>query len=115
MIRRIEITPSFEQAAARFEGADAKHVAAFVTKLTEDPEREGVHFERVHEARERHILSARVSRDLRAVAYECEGVLSLLWVDHHDRAYSWARTRCVECHPVTGHVIRVYEADRASE
>ena len=55
------------------------------------------------------MCSARVSLEMRAIAYRSAGTLTLLWVDHHDAAYAWARSRCVECHPVTGHVVRVFE------
>ena len=112
MIREIAIADSFEESGSRLEGSAAKHVAAFVEKLVAEPDSHGAHFEPVRNAQDRHMLSARVSRELRAIAYECAGLLTLLWVDHHDHAYAWARTRCVECHPMTGRVLRVYEADR---
>ena len=115
MITEIFVADSFDESALRFEGSEAKHVVAFVDKLAASPGSHGVRFEPVREAHDRHMLSARVSRSLRAIAYECAGVLSLLWVDHHDRAYTWARARCVECHPVTGRVVRVYEAERPAE
>lgn len=109
MIRQIEVAASFEEAAARLQGPDRKHVDAFVQKLVAAPDSWGVHFEMVRDAHDRHMLSARVSRDLRAVGYECGDVLTLLWADQHDKAYTWAAHRCVECHPVSGHVIKHYE------
>ena len=105
------VAGSFEEAARRLEGPEAKHIAAFVDKLAADPASHGARFEPVRKAQDRHMLSARVSLSLRAIAYECAGVLTLLWVGHHDAVYAWARNRCVECHPVTGRVVRVYEAD----
>ena len=113
MITEIVIADSFPQSAARFQGPDAKHVAAFVEKLMVSPDAHGVRFEPVRDAHDHHMLSARVSRSLRAIAYECAGVLTLLHVDHHDQAYAWARGRCAECHPVTGRIVRVYEAGPA--
>ena len=111
MIGEILVAESFDESARRFEGPEAAHVAAFVDKLVASPNGHGVRFEPVREAHESHMVSARVSLALRAIAYECADVLTLLWVDHHDQAYAWARTRCVECHPLTGRVVRVYEAE----
>ena len=115
MIAEIVVADSFDESAGRLEGPEAKHVAAFVDKLAASPDSHGVRFEPVSRAHDRHMVSARASRSLRAIAYECAGVLTLLWVDHHDRAYTWARARCVECHPVTGRVVRVYEFERSGE
>lgn len=107
----IVVAPTFDEACEKFRGGDLKHIHAFVDKLVTDPYRAGLHFEKLHEHTDDKMRSARVSRELRAIAYECSDVITLLWVDHHDRAYRWARSKCVTCHPVTGRVLEVTDAE----
>jgi mRNA-degrading endonuclease RelE of RelBE toxin-antitoxin system len=110
MITEVAIADSFEEALSRLEKPDAKRARHFMSKLCDDPGRAGLGFEIVRRQPDRNMRSARVSLEMRVIAYQCSGMLTLLWVDHHDAAYAWARSRCVECHPVTGRVIRVVEA-----
>ncbi len=98
----IQMSKSFVDALARLDGADARRTAIFIDRLMEDPTRSSFNFERVNDARDPKIRSARVSRELRVILHQDAGVLLLLYVNHHDIAYGWARTKCVECNVVTG-------------
>jgi hypothetical protein len=109
----IVVADSFDEACDRLEKGDAKHVDAFVVRLVDDPSRAGMRFEIVRKQSDRNMRSARVSLDLRAIGYLCGETLTLLWVDHHDAAYRWARSKCVVCQPITGHVISVTDAPEA--
>jgi mRNA-degrading endonuclease RelE of RelBE toxin-antitoxin system len=109
----IVVADTFDQACERLDQADAKRADAFVDRLVTDPSRAGTHFEIVRKQPDRNMRSARVSLELRAIAYLHGETLTLLWVDHHDSAYRWARAKCVVCHPVTGHVIAVTDAPEA--
>jgi hypothetical protein len=110
VITQVAVADSFEDAVAHLEKPDGKRARRFMDKLCDDPARAGLGFEIVRRQPDRNMRSARVSLEMRAIGYQCSGTLTLLWVDHHDAAYAWARARCVECHPVTGTVIRVFEA-----
>lgn len=101
-MQQIALANSFVDALAHLDSGDIKRAATFVDKLIADPTRAGFNFETVHDAHDRAIRSARVSQDLRTIAYVDDKLLLLLFVGHHDLAYEWARTRCIECHPVTG-------------
>jgi hypothetical protein len=107
MITEVTVADSFEDAIGRLDANDAKRVRRFLGKLADDPERAGMNWEIVRKQPDRNMCSTRVSLEMRAIAYRCAGTLTLLWVDHHDAAYAWARARCVECHPVTGQVLSV--------
>jgi hypothetical protein len=109
----IVVADSFELACDRLQKADAKHVDVFVGRLAADPSQAGMRFEIVRRQSDRNMRSARVSLELRAIGYLCGETLTLLWVDHHDAAYRWARSKCVVCHPITGHVISVTDAPEA--
>jgi hypothetical protein len=110
----IVVADSFDQACERLQRGDARHADVFVDKLAADPAQAGMRFEIVRKQPDRNMRSARVSLDLRAIGYVCGPTLTLLWVDHHDAAYRWARSKCVVCHPVTGHVISVTEMPEAA-
>jgi hypothetical protein len=107
VITEVMVADSFEEALARLDASDARRARRFRDRLAEEAGRTGLNLEIVRKQPDRSMCSARVSLEMRAIAYRCAGTLTLLWVDHHDAAYAWARARCVECHPVTGRVLRV--------
>ena len=96
---QIALAHSFIDALARLEPINAKRTAAFLDKLLEEPEAAGLHTEMVHGASDRSIRSLRVTVDLRAIAQRLGDQLVLLFVGHHDDAYSWARTHFSGCPP----------------
>jgi hypothetical protein len=106
---QLALADSFMETVLRLDPRDMKHVAAFVQRLTGESGRSELHFELIHDARDRAIRSARVSKDLRAIAHVDGDRILLLYVGQHDAAYKWAKDRCVECHPVTGE-LQVVEA-----
>lgn len=69
----VALADSFIEALAGLDAGDAKRAASFVAKLVEDPARAGFDFEIVHDARDRAVRSARVTRDLRAIAHVEDG------------------------------------------
>lgn len=85
--------------------------ASFMIKFRADPTSPGIHLERV-ESRDGKLYSARVDDTYRAiVAHQDKSqTYVLLWVDHHDEAYDWARRRRCEVNDVTG-TLQVYEVD----
>ena len=110
---QVALADSFIDALAHLDAGDTKRAAAFVAKLVEDPARASFNFEIVHDAADRAVRSARVTRDLRAIAHLDNERVLLLFVGRHDIAYAWARTRCIECHPVTGELQIVEAPDDA--
>ena len=44
----------------------------------------------------------RVGRDIRLIVHKSAANLLLCYVDHHDKAYDWAKRRKLETHPKTG-------------
>ncbi len=107
----IVVANSFEECVARLDPTSAQRARAFLGKLAEDPQRGSLNFEIVRKQPDRKMRSARVSHELRAIAYVSGPTLTLLWVAHHDDAYSWARSMCVVCHPMTGKVLEVREVE----
>jgi hypothetical protein len=96
---QITLARSFIEALARLEPIDTKRTAAFLEKLLDEPDAGGLHTEMIRGANDRTVRSMRVTADLRAIAQQLGDELVLLFVGHHDEAYSWARAHCSTCEP----------------
>ncbi len=94
---QISLAHSFTDSLSRLDPVNIKRVAAFLDKLLEEPDANGLHTEMVHGANDRVVRSVRVTVDLRAIARKLGDELELLFVGQHDDAYSWARTHCSGC------------------
>jgi superfamily I DNA/RNA helicase len=78
--------------------------AKLILKLKNDPSANGINFESIEGARDRHMKSARVDQAHRAIIYDRGGALIVLWIDKHDDAYDWARDRVIDVNPLTSSV-----------
>lgn len=70
-------------------------VTDFINKFKNNPKTLGTHLEKLQNSQDEKIYSARINEAYRAIlAIEEEtGVYLILWVDHHDEAYEWARRK----------------------
>lgn len=89
--------------------------SAFVNKFKNDPRSSGINYEKINAA-DKNIYSVRIDDTYRGIVMrqKDEGVYLLLWVDHHDEAYEWARRRRVAVNPTTG-TLQVYETVSVAE
>lgn len=78
--------------------------AKLILKLKNDPAANGINFESIEGARDRHMKSARIDQGHRAIVYDRGGALIVLWMDKHDDAYRWARDRIIDINPLTASV-----------
>jgi len=109
-VPQILLSDSFLDALADLDATDVKRAAAFLDKFVRAPATASLRPEIVHDAADRSVRSFKVTHDLRAIArIDGEQVL-MLYVARHDRTYEWARTHCVNCHPVTGELLVVKTA-----
>jgi mRNA-degrading endonuclease RelE of RelBE toxin-antitoxin system len=98
----IVMTDEFVASLADLDAKSRKRVTAFLDRIAGVPDAARLDLEIVHDAGDRAVRSMRVSSDLRAIAVLDGDHLVLIHVAHHDEAYSWARTHCIRCHPLTG-------------
>jgi len=70
-------------------------VTDFINKFRNNPKSSSIHMEKLKNAKDEKLFSARINDEYRAIlAIEEEtGVYLVLWVDHHDEAYEWARRK----------------------
>jgi superfamily I DNA/RNA helicase len=100
----IHIMLDFMHAQSRLPRAVQTKTSKLILQLKADPSAHGVNWESIEGARDRHMKSARIDLNYRAIVYDRGNALILLWVDKHDDAYRWARNRVVEINPATASV-----------
>jgi len=83
---------SVEQTAAKTTAFD----------LQSDPSNPGLQFHRIDKSKDKNFWSVRVNSDIRIIVHKTDSSLLFCYVDHHDKAYSWAERRKLEVHPQTG-------------
>lgn len=81
-------------------------VTEFINKFRNNPKAPGINYEKIHDAADKKMCSVRIDDTYRGIIMRQEenNVYLLLWVDHHDKAYDWARRKKCEINPRTGNV-----------
>lgn len=81
-------------------------VTDFINKFRNNPQSAGINYEKIHAALDKKICSVRIDDTYRGIVVRQEesGVYLLLWVDHHDDAYTWAARKRCEVNKETGSI-----------
>jgi hypothetical protein len=95
------IADTFTASLARLTGDEQKAVKTTAFDLQLNPANPGMQLHRIERAKDKGFWSVRVSRDIRVIVHKTSASLLLCYVDHHDKAYDWARRRKLETHPHT--------------
>ena len=79
-------------------------VLNFINKFRADPTRSGTNYEKLKHTHDENLHSVRIDQTYRGIVLKSKSnnVYVLLWVDHHDKAYEWAKNKIVRVHPETG-------------
>lgn len=96
------IADTFTESIAKLTGDEQKAVKTTAFDLQMSRVNTGMQFHKVDNAKDNNFWSVRVSSDIRIIVHKTDGSLLLCYVDHHDKAYNWARRRKLETHPKTG-------------
>lgn len=96
------IADTFTDSLARMTGDEQKAVKTTAFDLQLNPTNPGMNFHKLDKAKDKNFWSVRVSKDIRLIVHKTQSSLLLCYVDHHDKAYDWARRRKLETHPKTG-------------
>lgn len=103
----------------RMPRARQEKVLEFIRRFTERPDSPGINFEKIRDARDKKLRSVRIDDAYRGIVLHPEtgNTYVLLWVDHHDDAYAWARNRSCSVNPYTGslQIFEVREERTAAE
>lgn len=85
-------------------------VTEFINKFRNNPKSPGINYEKLKDAADAKICSVRIDDTYRGIVVREDetGVYLLLWVDHHDEAYNWAKRKKCEVNPKSG-AIQVFD------
>ena len=85
-------------------------VTEFINKFRNDPTSNGINYEKLQNNSDSKICSVRIDDTYRGIVVRQPetGVYILLWVDHHDEAYAWAKNKRCSVNRQTGSV-QVYD------
>ncbi len=99
----VAVSNDFLLAFSQVSRASQKKVREFIELFRERPDAPGIHYEPVQSARGKSLYSVRIDQAYRAIVFHPGAqVFVLTWVDHHDDAYEWARTKVFTVNPLTG-------------
>lgn len=96
------IADTFTDSLGRLTGDEQKAVKTTAFDLQINPANPGMSFHKLDRAKDKNFWSVRVNADIRLIVHRSTESLLLCYVDHHDKAYSWAERRKLETHPKTG-------------
>lgn len=109
------ISDTFTDSLARLTGDEQKAAKTTAFDLQINPENPGMSFHKLDKAKDKNFWSVRVGSDIRLIVHKTAGSMLLCYVDHHDKAYSWAERRKLETHPTTGAAQLVEVRERVQE
>ena len=109
-IVKVAISSDFLTAFAALPRAVQGKVTEFINKFRNNPKAPGINYEKIIGAMDKKICSVRIDDTYRGIVVRQEetGTYLLLWVDHHDEAYTWAARKRCEVNPQTG-AIQVFD------
>lgn len=109
---QVALAHEFLSAIVRLPRTQQKKVNQFVSKFRNDPHSPGINYEKINDAANPDMRSVRIDQAYRGIILKpnSSNVYILLWVDHHDDAYKWARRHQCKIHPSTG-IIQLYASE----
>ena len=107
---KVAISADFLNAFAALPRQIQGKVTEFMNKFRNNPTAPGINYEKLSNCQDKKICSVRIDDTYRGIVVRQPetGVYLLLWVDHHDEAYDWAKNKKCEVNPKTG-AIQIYD------
>lgn len=107
---KVAISADFLTAFAALPRQIQGKVTEFINKFRNNPTSPGINYEKLNACKDKKICSVRIDDTYRGIVVRQPetGVYLLLWVDHHDEAYAWARNKKCDVNPRTG-AIQIYD------
>lgn len=113
---KVAIADSFLTSYAKLPEQAQKHTSDFLIKFRSNPTSPRIHYEKVASNLDKNVWSVRIDDTYRGIVLRQDktGVYMLAWVDHHDKAYQWAKNKRCKVNPFTG-AIQLYSVQEITE
>ena len=107
---KVAISSDFMNAFAAVPKNMQGKVLEFITKFRKNPTASSINYEKIAQFKDPTLRSVRIDQTYRGIVKKPESgnVYMLLWVDHHDKAYAWAKNKKCNINPETGS-LQVYD------
>ncbi len=96
------IADTFTASLGKLTNTEQTAVKTTAFDLQANPANPGLSFHKLDKSKDKNFWSVRVNADIRMIVHRTGTSLLICYVDHHDKAYSWAERRRLEVHPQTG-------------
>ena len=108
----VAISSEFMNAFAAVPKKMQSKVLEFITKFRANPTAASINYEKIAQFKDQSLRSVRIDQTYRGIVKKPStgNVYMLLWVDHHDKAYEWAKNKMCTINPETGS-LQVYDVD----
>lgn len=108
----VAISSEFMNAFAAVPKKMQGKVLDFITKFRANPTSPSINYEKIVQFKDKSLRSVRIDQTYRGIIKKPDtgNVYMLLWVDHHDKAYEWAKNKKCNINPETGS-LQVYDVD----
>ena len=92
---KVAISSEFMNAFASIPKKMQGKVLEFITKFRNNPMASSINYEKIIEFKDPTLRSVRIDQNYRGIIKKPDtgNVYMLLWVDHHDKAYEWAKNK----------------------
>jgi mRNA-degrading endonuclease RelE of RelBE toxin-antitoxin system len=103
-VTTVALSADFLEAFARLPKHVQKKTHQFLEKFRRDPGQGSIHYEKIHDVVDDKVRTVRIGDDYRAIVIHPPSgdVYLCVWIDHHDEAMQWARSKSFEVHPGSG-------------
>ena len=88
----IQVIPDFFTSLSKLSKADQRRVRNTINLVTRDYDGSGLRLHKINHPSDK-IFSFSVNRDIRIIVHRHQKTTTMLYVDHHDAAYSWIERR----------------------
>ena len=108
----VAISDNFFTAFSRVPRSIQKKTSDFINKFRSNPKSKGINYESIVNTKDKNMKSVRIDQEYRGIVHKPESgnVYILLWIDHHDEAYEWARRKKCDINSETGN-LQIYTVD----
>lgn len=112
----VAISRQFFEAFAKIPRTQQMKVTHFIDKFEQGPDSPSINYEQISDFKDKNLRSVRIDLDYRAIVLRPDqgNVFVLMYVDHHDAAYRWARNKVARIHPDSGG-LQVIDVESVSE